>query len=103
MVYLRKKKVKGVDYLYLVKSTWDKEKKTSRQETIKYLGESSSVTRDDIPEEYIDDTDVKELADMENSYEPEDLYTSSSYLIEEGCHPLINDVELKNPESLPVD
>ena len=52
MVYLRKKKVKGVDYLYLVKSKWDKEKKTSRQETIKYLGESSSVTRDDIPEEY---------------------------------------------------
>ena len=52
MVYLRKKKVKGVDYLYLVKSTWDKERKTSRQETIKYLGESSSVTRDDIPEEF---------------------------------------------------
>ena len=44
--------MKGVDYLYLVKSTWDKEKKTSRQETIKYLGESSSVTRDDIPEEF---------------------------------------------------
>ena len=52
MVYLRKKKVKGVDYLYLVKSTWDKEKKTSRQETVKYLGESSSVTRDDIPVEF---------------------------------------------------
>ena len=52
MVYLRKKKVKGVDYLYLVKSTWDKERKTSRQETIKYLGESSSVTRDDIPVEF---------------------------------------------------
>ena len=58
MVYLRKKKVKGVDYLYLVKSTWDKEKKTSRQETIKYLGESSSVTRDDIPEEYREDTKI---------------------------------------------
>ncbi len=52
MVYLRKKKVKGVDYLYLVKSAWDKKRKTSRQETIKYLGESSSVTRDDIPVEF---------------------------------------------------
>ena len=52
MVYLRKKKVKGVDYLYLVKSTWDKERKTSRQVTVKYLGESSSVTRDDIPVEF---------------------------------------------------
>ena len=58
VVYLRKKKVKGVDYLYLVKSTWDKVKKTSRQETIKYLGESSSVTRDDIPEEYREDPKI---------------------------------------------
>ena len=58
MVYLRKKKVKGVDYLYLVKSTWDKEKKTSRQETIKYLGESTSVTRDDIPEEFREDAKI---------------------------------------------
>ena len=49
MVYLRKKKVKGMDYLYLVKSIWDKERKTSRQVTVKYLGESTSVTRDDIP------------------------------------------------------
>tara|TARA_B110000014_G_scaffold102098_1_gene70054 strand:+ start:169 stop:1020 length:852 start_codon:yes stop_codon:yes gene_type:complete len=58
MVYLRKKNVKGVDYLYLVKSTWDKEKKTSRQETIKYLGESSSVTREDIPEEFRENTKI---------------------------------------------
>jgi len=58
LVYLRKKKVKGVDYLYLVKSTWDKQKKTSRQETIKYLGESSSVTREDIPEEFREDTKI---------------------------------------------
>ena len=58
MVYLRKKKVKGVDYLYLVKSTWDKQRKTSRLETIKYLGESSSVTRDDIPEEFREDAKI---------------------------------------------
>tara|TARA_Y100000590_G_scaffold305665_1_gene344778 strand:- start:9134 stop:9985 length:852 start_codon:yes stop_codon:yes gene_type:complete len=58
MVYLRKKKVKGVDYLYLVKSRWDKVKKTSRQETIKYLGESSAVTRDDIPSEFRDDPKI---------------------------------------------
>ena len=53
MVYLRKKK--GMDYLYLVKSVWDKNRHTSRQITIKYLGESSSVTRDDIPPEFCDD------------------------------------------------
>ena len=48
-----------MDYLYLVKSRWDKQKKTSRQETIKYLGESSSVTRDDIPEQFRDDAKNK--------------------------------------------
>jgi len=55
VVYLRKKKVKGIDYLYLVKSVWDKNRHTSRQITIKYLGESTSVTRDDIPQEFRDD------------------------------------------------
>jgi len=58
VVYLRKKKVKGVDYLYLVKSLWDKEKKTSKQITVKYLGESRSVTRDDIPIEFRDDPKI---------------------------------------------
>ena len=52
MVYIRKKNVKNVDYLYLVKSSWDKIKKTSKQETIKYLGAINNVTQDDIPEEY---------------------------------------------------
>ena len=51
-MYLRKKNVKGMDYLYLVKSVWDKKRKTSRQVTVKYLGESTSVTRDDIPIEF---------------------------------------------------
>jgi len=58
MVFLRKKKVKGYEYLYLVKSTWDKKRKTSRQETIKYLGEKSAVSRDDIPEEYREDAKI---------------------------------------------
>ena len=58
MVYLRKKKVKGVDYLYLVRSVWDKKRQTSRQVTIKYLGESNSVTRDDIPTEFRDDPKI---------------------------------------------
>ena len=66
MVYLRKKKVKGVDYLYLVKSVWDKERKTSKQITIKYLGESRSVTRDDIPIEFRDDPKINSFL-LENT------------------------------------
>ena len=66
MVYLRKKKVKGVDYLYLVKSLWDKKRKTSRQITIKYLGESRGVTRDDIPIEFRDDPKINSFL-LENT------------------------------------
>ena len=58
MVYLRKKTVKGVDYFYLVKSVWDKKRKTSRQMTLKYLGEASNVTLDDIPPEFHDDPKI---------------------------------------------
>ena len=58
MVFLRKKKVKGYEYLYLVKSVWDGEKRTSRQKTIKYLGEVSTVTKNDIPEEYRDNAKI---------------------------------------------
>ena len=58
MVYLRKKKVKDMDYIYLVKSIWDKKRKTSRQITIKYLGEASLVTRDDIPSEFRDNPKI---------------------------------------------
>ena len=66
MVYLRKKKVKGMDYLYLVKSVWNREKKTSRQVTVKYLGESTSVTRDDIPIEFRDDPKINSFL-LENT------------------------------------
>ena len=66
MVYLRKKKVKDMDYLYLVKSMWDKERKTSKQITVKYLGESGNVTRDDIPIEFRDDPKINSFL-LENT------------------------------------
>ncbi len=42
----------------MVKSVWDAKKNTSRQETIKYLGKSSQVTKQDIPLEYRNDPKV---------------------------------------------
>ena len=70
MVYIRKKNVKNVDYLYLVKSTWDKIQKTSRQETIKYLGAISNVTEEDIPEQYRNDPKIQAFL-LENT--PKDV------------------------------
>jgi len=54
MVYIRAKKVKSDQYLYLVKSAWDSKRKTSVQTIIKYLGIESDVSMDDIPANYRD-------------------------------------------------
>lgn len=52
MVFIRVKKVKGLDYYYLVKSQWDKSRKTSTQYIIKYLGNAHNITIEDIPIAY---------------------------------------------------
>lgn len=52
MVYIRSKKVNGIDYAYLVKSVWNTRKNTSNQQTIKYLGKASDIKIGDIPKEY---------------------------------------------------
>ncbi|MCH9658944.1 cobalamin-dependent protein [archaeon] len=70
MVYIRTKKVKGVQYLYLVKSKWDAKNKTSKQEIVKYLGKASDVVRDDIPMEYRDDPKILSVLAAQN---PEDI------------------------------
>ena len=58
MVYIRAKKIKGDQYLYLVKSVWDKQKNTSRQEIVKYLGKAADVLKDDIPPDYRNDPKI---------------------------------------------
>ena len=47
-----------MNYSYLVRSIWDKKKKVSKQETIKYLGRTEKITLDNIPEDYKDDKNI---------------------------------------------
>lgn len=58
MVYIRTKKIKGEDYLYLVRSIWDAKKASSRQEIIKYLGNAQALTLQDIPSDYRSDPKI---------------------------------------------
>jgi|SRR3954451_22236179 methanogenic corrinoid protein MtbC1 len=58
MVYIRSKKVKGINYAYLVHSVWDPKRNMSIQQTIKYLGKTSQITIEDIPIEYRGDAKV---------------------------------------------
>ena len=58
MVYIRSKRVKGIEYAYLVKSEWNAEAKISKQQIIKYLGRSSEVELEDIPIQYQQDPKI---------------------------------------------
>jgi methanogenic corrinoid protein MtbC1 len=70
MVYIRAKKVKSDNYLYLVKSVWDSKKNTSKQEIVKYLGKASEVINDDIPVEYRNDPKILSVL---ASHNPKDI------------------------------
>ena len=70
MVYIRAKKVKSDQYLYLVKSVWDSKRSTSKQEIVKYLGKASDVIKDDIPLEFRNDAKILSVL---ASYNPEDI------------------------------
>ena len=70
MVYIRAKKVKSDQYLYLVKSVWDSKRSTSKQEIVKYLGKASDVIKDDIPLEFRNDAKILSVL---ASYNPKDI------------------------------
>ncbi len=70
MVFIRAKKVKSDQYLYLVKSVWDSKKNTSKQEIVKYLGKSSEVVKDDIPVDYRNDPKILSVL---ASFNPKDV------------------------------
>ena len=60
-------------------------------------------TFDDVEEAIYYDHEIIEWADGNTKYDIDDLYRASQYLIAEQCHPLLFDLELDNPELLPID
>ena len=73
------------------------------QIVLMYFINQVPFTFDELPDYAMQDLELIHLADNERRFEPEDLYRSSFYLIDELCHPMLFDVELENPEMLPVD
>jgi len=73
------------------------------QLVLMYFIQNIPFTFDDVPDSLMYDLELIELADNERRFEPEDLYKSSFYLIDEECHPMLFEVELENPEMMPAD
>jgi MerR family transcriptional regulator, light-induced transcriptional regulator len=89
MVYIRNKKVKGIDYAYLVQSVWDPKRNMSRQQTVRYLGKASQITIEDIPEEYRNDTKILAFISAFSSYQEERKILTSR--IQEEMFALLTD------------
>jgi len=66
MVYIRTKKIKSDNYLYLVKSVWDSKRNTSKQEIVKYLGKASEVSKDDLPIDFRNDPKILSVLALHN-------------------------------------
>jgi hypothetical protein len=60
-------------------------------------------TFDDLPTVMQDDPYIQVEADGNIDYSAEEMYMWSNYLIMEECHPLLFELDLENPESLPQD
>ena len=73
------------------------------QIVLMYFIEGIPFTFDELPDYVIYDAELVEAANMERKYEPDDLYRTSFYLIDEQCHPMLFDLDLENPDMLPVD
>jgi MerR family transcriptional regulator, light-induced transcriptional regulator len=58
MVYIRIKKIKNIDYVYLVESKWNKEKHASQQVIKQYLGPVAQMNINKIPEEYRNESTI---------------------------------------------
>lgn len=80
--------------------TWYNRKK---QIVLMYFINQIPFTFDELPDHAQEDLELIHLANNEKEYEPEDLYQASYYLMLEECHPLMFELELENPEMLPVD
>jgi len=75
MVYIRIKKIKNIDYVYLVESKWNKEKHTSQQIIKQYLGPVAQMNINKIPEEYRNESTIIKFLSSHNL----DLSKSTKY------------------------
>lgn len=75
----------------------------SQQIVLMYFINGIPYTFDDVEESSYFDHEIIEWADGNPKYDIDDMYKASSYLIEEQCHPLLFELDLDNPELLPID
>ncbi len=68
-----------------------------------YMIQNVPFTFDELPEIARNLPEVVQTADENKRWSAEEMYKSSIYLMMEECHPMLHELEIENPELLPVD
>ena len=68
-----------------------------------YMIQNVPFTFDELPEIARNLSEVVQTADGNKRWSSEEMYRSSIYLMMEECHPMMYDLELENPELLPIE
>ena len=68
-----------------------------------YFIEGFSFTFDEVTEDEENDLQNINIADNNKTYTYEDLYRESGYLVMEEAHPCLFEMDIENPEQLPLD
>ena len=68
-----------------------------------YMIQNVPFTFDELPEIARNLPEVVQTADGNKRWSSEEMYKSSIYLMMEECHPMLHELEIENPELMPVD
>ena len=68
-----------------------------------YFIEGFSFTFDDMNEDQENDLSNISIANNNKTYTYTDLYRESGYLVMEEAHPCLFEMDIENPEMLPID
>lgn len=68
-----------------------------------YMIQNVPFTFDELPEIARNLPEVVQTADGNKRWSSEEMYRSSIYLMMEECHPMLHELEIENPELMPVD
>ena len=89
-----------MSYTITTKHVWYNEEKIIVK---MYFFEGIPFTFDEMPDGHLYDRDLVDEADKNPSYEIEDVYRGSNYMIMESMHPCFDMIEISNPQDLPPD
>ena len=89
-----------MSYTITTKHVWYNEEKYIVK---MYFFEGIPFTFDEMPDGHLYDKELVEEANKNESYEIDDVYKGSNYMIMEEMHPCFNNVDISNPKDLPID